>query len=120
MEKKALDNYLKKLNDVIEKIRIRPNKILLISSAFLVLFLSLIFVFSIGFIKEDTTDKVQKVEFNYTKTNIQDYVTTNLNDYAVKVSKGERIIFEGNLKEDVNDDIHIFYQNLSINLFWTV
>ena len=117
MEKKVLNDYLKKLNDVIEKIKIRPNKILLISSAFLVLFLSILFIFSISFIKEKPEETAQKIEFVYTQTNIQDYVNNDLNDYAIKINKLERIIFEGHLQEEVNDDIHIFYQNLFVNVY---
>jgi sensor histidine kinase YesM len=116
MENKTVNVYVKKLNQFIDKIRIRPNKILLISSGFLVLFLSVLFIISIGFIKEKPEASSHKIEFVYTKTNIQDYVDTNLNDYAVKVNKHERIMFEGHLKEDVNEDIHIFYQNLFVNV----
>ena len=117
MEKKALNDYIKKLNKVIENIKIRPNKILLISSSFVVLFLSVLFVLSIGFIKESPEITAKPIEFVYTDTNIEDYVNTNLNDYAVKIKKHERIIFEGHLKEDVQDDIHIFYQNLFVNVY---
>lgn len=117
MEKKSFIDYKKSFDKIIDKIRIRPNKILLISSAFLVLFLSVLFIISISFIKEKADININEVEFIYTDTNIGDYVDTNLNEYAVKIKSNEKIIFEGHLSQDVNDDLHIFYQNLFLKVY---
>ena len=82
-----------------------------------ILFLSLLFVFSIGFIKPKVEETTRHVEFVFTETNIGEYANNNLNDYAVKIKASELIIFQGYLGEEVTGDIHIFYQNLVVKFY---